>query len=93
MMIGILSISLHIPGSQSLKDKRQVIKSVIERTRNKFNVAAAEIGDNDLWQRAVLGFVFIGNEKKIVNQMIDKVLNFIRSFPLISLIDFQIEIL
>ena len=93
MMIGILSVSLHIPGSQSLKDKRQVIKSVIERTRNKFNVAIAEIDDNDLWQRAVLGMVCIGNEKKIVNQIIDKTLNFIRSFPLIALIDFQIEIL
>ena len=92
-MIGILSVSLHIPGSQSLKDKRQVIKSVIERTRNKFNVAIAEIDDNDLWQRAVLGMVCIGNEKKIVNQIIDKTLNFIRSFPLIALIDFQIEIL
>ncbi|MHB8482097.1 MAG: DUF503 domain-containing protein [Nitrospiria bacterium] len=93
MIIGVLSVRLHIPGSHSLKDKRQAIKSVIERTKNKFNVAVAEIGDNDLWQRAVLGIVCVGNEKKIVNQIIDNVLNFIRSFPFIALIDFQIEIL
>ncbi|MBI1820511.1 MAG: DUF503 domain-containing protein [Nitrospirae bacterium] len=93
MIIGILSVSIHIPGSQSLKDKRQVIKSVMERTRNKFNVAIAEIGDNNLWQKAVLGIVCIGNEKKFINQVIDSVLNFIRSFPSLSLIDFQIELL
>jgi uncharacterized protein YlxP (DUF503 family) len=93
MIVGILSVSVHIPGSQSLKDKRQVIKSLIERTRNRFNVAMAEIGDQDLWQKALFGVVCIANEKKIVNQMLDKVLNFIRSVPLISLIDYQIEIL
>jgi uncharacterized protein YlxP (DUF503 family) len=93
MIVGILSVSVHIPGSQFLKDKRQVIKSLIEKTRNRFNVAMAEIGDQDLWQKALFGVVCIANEKKIVNQMLDKVLNFIRSVPLISLIDYQIEIL
>ena len=88
-----MSVSVHIPGSQSLKDKRQVIKSLIERTRNRFKVAMAEIGDHDLWQKALFGVVCIANEKRFVNQMLDKVLNFIRSVPLISLIDYQIEIL
>ncbi|MFI5304636.1 MAG: DUF503 domain-containing protein [Nitrospiria bacterium] len=93
MIVGILSVSVHIPHSQSLKDKRQVIKSLIEKTRNNFNVAIAEIGDQDLWQKAILGIVCVANEKKIINQMLDKVLNFIRSTPVIHLIDFQIEIL
>jgi hypothetical protein len=93
MIIGILSLRIHIPGSLSLKDKRQVIKSIMERTRNKFNVAVAEIDDQDLWQKAVIGVVCIANEKKFINQMLDKVLNFVRSFPAINLIDFQIEIL
>jgi uncharacterized protein YlxP (DUF503 family) len=93
MIIGILSLRIHIPGSLSLKDKRQVIKSIMERTRNRFNVAVAEIDDQDLWQKAVIGVVCIANEKKFINQMLDKVLNFVRSFPAIHLIDFQIEIL
>ena len=93
MIIGILSVSLHIPASQSLKDKRQVIKSLIEKTRNKFNVAMAEIGDHELWQKALFGVVCIANEKKFVNQILDQVLNFIRAIPVIHLIDFQIEIL
>ncbi|MBI3604716.1 MAG: DUF503 domain-containing protein, partial [Nitrospirae bacterium] len=80
MVIGILSLRIHIPGSLSLKDKRQVIKSMMERTRNKFNVAVAEIDDQDLWQKAVIGVVCIANEKKFINQMLDKVLNFVRSF-------------
>lgn len=93
MIIGILSVSVFIPGSQSLKDKRQVIKSLMEKTRNRFNVAIAEIGDQDLWQKASFGIVCVANEKKHVNQVLDKVLNFIRSIPLVSLIDYQIEIL
>lgn len=93
MIIGILSVSVHIPGSQSLKDKRRVIKSLIEKTRNRFNVAIAEIGEHDLWQKSLFGIVCIANEKKFVNHLLDKVLNYIRSVPLISLIDYQIEIL
>jgi len=93
MIVGILSVSVHIPGSHSLKDKRQVIKSLIDKTRNRFNIAMAEIGDQELWQKALFGVVCIANERKFVNQILDKVLNFIRSVPLISLIDYQIEIL
>ncbi|MBI3595264.1 MAG: DUF503 domain-containing protein [Nitrospirae bacterium] len=86
-------MSLQVPGSQSLKDKRQVIKSLIEKTKNRFNVAVAEIGDQELWQRALIGIVTIANDKKFVNQVLDKVLNFVRSNPFIHLIDYQIEIL
>lgn len=93
MIVGILSVSLQVPASQSLKDKRQVVKSIIEKTKNRFNVAVAEIGDHELWQRALIGIVTIANEKKFVNQVLDKVLNFIRSNPFINLIDYQIEIL
>lgn len=93
MIVGILSVSLQVPGSQSLKDKRQVIKSLIEKTKNRFNVAVAEIGDQELWQRALIGIVTIANDKKFVNQVLDKVLNFVRSNPIIHLIDYQIEIL
>lgn len=93
MVVGILSVRLHIPESRSLKDKRQVIKSLLAKIRNKFNVSAAEIDDNDLWQQTVIGIAAIGNEKKFVNGVLDQVLNQIRSVPLAQLVDFQIEIL
>ncbi|HXN05949.1 MAG TPA: DUF503 domain-containing protein [Nitrospiria bacterium] len=93
MVVGILSVRLHIPESRSLKDKRQVIKSLLAKIRNKFNVSAAEVDDNDLWQQAVIGIASIGNEKKFVNGVLDQVLNHIRSMPSAELVDFQIEIL
>jgi hypothetical protein len=93
MIIGIISVDLHIPDSQSLKDKRQVVKSLISRTRNKFNVSMAEIGGQDKWQRALIGIVSVGNEKRFVNQVLDRVMNFIRSVPFVNLIGYQIEFL
>jgi uncharacterized protein YlxP (DUF503 family) len=58
MVVGLLTIELHLPGSQSLKDKRMVLRSVKDRLK-KFNVAVAEIEHHDLWQRAALGIVTI----------------------------------
>ena len=58
MVVGHLSIEFHIPGSQSLKDKRMVLRSVKDRIK-KFNVSVAEIDHHDLWQRAALGVVTI----------------------------------
>jgi uncharacterized protein YlxP (DUF503 family) len=58
MVVGLLSIELHLPGAQSLKDKRMVLRGVKDRLR-KFNVAIAEVEYHDLWQRAGLGIVTI----------------------------------
>ena len=59
MVIGVLSVKLHIPWSHSLKDKRQVIKSLCAKARQKYNVAAAEVGSQELWQMAELCFVSV----------------------------------
>jgi uncharacterized protein YlxP (DUF503 family) len=55
MIIGVLTLELHLPESNSLKSKRIIIKSLKDRIKNKFNVSIAEIDGNDLWQRCVLG--------------------------------------
>ena len=55
MVVGTLTINLQVPSSKSLKDKRQVIRSLTARLRQTFNVAVAEVGDQDLWQAAVVG--------------------------------------
>lgn len=91
MIIGICTIVLFIPDKNSLKGKRQVIKSIKDRVRNKYNVSIAEVADHDLWQKAVLGIALVGNEKKFVNQVMDKVLDLIRSSPLVEVIDYKIE--
>ncbi|HNR11774.1 MAG TPA: DUF503 domain-containing protein [Thermodesulfobacteriota bacterium] len=77
MVVGVCFLHLHIYESNSLKSKRHVLRQIIDRTRNKFNVAIAEVGDNDRWQSAQLGFCVVGNESGHVNSMVDKVYQFI----------------
>ena len=92
MFIGVCTIDLHVPESGSLKTKRQSLRSLKDRIRNKFNVSVAEIADNDLWQKASLAVAAVSNDKAHLNQTMDHVLNLVRAVPELSLLDYQIEI-
>ncbi len=72
MVVGILRLTLYIHGASSLKDKRQVVRKVTDRLRARFNVSVAEVGDNDVWQRAVVGIAAIANDHRFVNEVLDK---------------------
>jgi uncharacterized protein YlxP (DUF503 family) len=78
MTVGIARLTLFIPDSHSLKEKRMVVRRVKDRTRGKFNVAIAEVEDNDVWQRAVLGLAVVGNERRFVDSALDEVVRFVR---------------
>ncbi len=93
MIVGICTVELFIPDRQSLKSKRQVIKSLKDRLRDKFNVSVAEVGEQDLWQKAVLGIACVANETAYVNQVLDQVLNQIRSVPMVEIVQSRIELL
>ena len=93
MIVGTAWIELHIPGVSSLKGKRQIIKSMKEKIRNRFNVSIAEVEKQDLWQRATLGLACVANDKRAVNRILSKVINFIEQNKNISLTDYEIEIL
>jgi hypothetical protein len=67
MVVGLLSVELHIPGATSLKDKRMVVRGIKDRLK-KFNVAVAEIEHHDLWQRAGLGVVAISTTQAHVDR-------------------------
>ena len=75
MVVGTLRFVLQIPGSASLKAKRSVMRKVIERIRARFNVAVAEVGDNDLWQKATIGVAAVGNDRGFGGEVLDKVLH------------------
>jgi uncharacterized protein YlxP (DUF503 family) len=75
MPVGLLTLELHIPDAQSLKDKRHVLRSLKDRLRRDFNVAVAELDHQDTWQRSVVGVVTISNEEKHVNEVLQKVLD------------------
>ena len=72
MVVGVLRLTLYIHGAASLKDKRQVLRKVVDRLRSRFNVSVAEVGDNDVWQRAVVGIAAVSNDRSFVNEVLDK---------------------
>ena len=74
MHIGTLTVTLHLAEGSSLKDKRQVIKSLLDRTRERFNVSAAEVDDLDAWRRATLAFACVSKDQVFADQVLQKVL-------------------
>jgi uncharacterized protein len=74
MPVGLLTLELHIAEAQSLKDKRQVLRSLKDRLRAHFNVAVAELDFEDTWQRSVVGVVTLSNEEHHVEEALQKVL-------------------
>jgi uncharacterized protein YlxP (DUF503 family) len=77
MVIGTLTVTLQVPDSASLKDKRQVVRSLTSRLRNTFNVAVAEVDDQDLWQSAVIGVACVSADSRHADEMCQKVLRFV----------------
>jgi uncharacterized protein YlxP (DUF503 family) len=74
MPVGLLTLELHIPDARSLKDKRQVLRSLKDRLRGQFNVAVAELEYHETWQRSVVGIVTLSNEERHVEESLQKVL-------------------
>ena len=93
MIVGICHLDVIIPENHSLKGKRQVIKKIIDRVRNRFNISIAEVGDNELWQRSQLGMSLVGNDRKFVNSYLDKVVNFIEAMNIVDIAHSELEIL
>ncbi|MBI2843837.1 MAG: DUF503 domain-containing protein [Armatimonadetes bacterium] len=91
MVVGILTVTLSIPGANSLKDKRQVLKSLLDNVRQKFSVSAAEVDDNDTWRRAIIGIACVSNDTGMSNRILDKVVDYIESNPLVSLVSVDLE--
>ncbi len=79
MVVGICRVTINIGGSFSLKDKRSVVKSIINRIRSRYNVAIAEVSLNDNWRRAVLGIACVSNESAHADKMLEEVIAYIES--------------
>ena len=91
-MIGALHLELILHQCQSLKDKRSALRKIQSRIRNAFEVSVAEVGSQDLWQRAEIGIVTVGSDRVVVNQVMDRVLNFVDSLGMAELINHKIEL-
>ncbi|MBM3249269.1 MAG: DUF503 domain-containing protein [Candidatus Omnitrophica bacterium] len=93
MTIGILRLELFIPESSSLKEKRFVLHSLKARLRNNFNVALAQIGDEDKWQKATFAIVGVERDRRSMDSTLSKVIDFVEDFSRVQLINHETELL
>ena len=91
MMIGVCRVELHLPDRHSLKEKRQVVKSLKDRIRREFNVSIAEVGDQDLWQRAVLAAACVGTDRAYVNGVLDRLLRMVEREDGVEIVRSELE--
>ncbi|OJH34709.1 DUF503 domain-containing protein [Cystobacter ferrugineus] len=93
MFVGVARLTLQIPESGSLKAKRQVLRRVTDRLKARFNVAVAEVDDQDLWQKATLGLSVVGNDRRHVDEQMEKVIHFVEEMYVAPLLSRQTEIM
>lgn len=93
MVVGVCQVDLLIPGNASLKGKRKVLRKIIDRVKNRYNISISEIADNDLWQRSQLGLSVVGNDSRHINSSLDKIINFIDGMNVAEIIHSEIEII
>jgi uncharacterized protein YlxP (DUF503 family) len=93
MVIGSLYVELRIEAAGSLKDKRHVVKGMVESARNRFNLAAAEVDHLNEWTRAGLAFVTVANDRDFVNQVLSKALDHVESDPRVMVAHVEMELL
>jgi uncharacterized protein YlxP (DUF503 family) len=93
MVIGVLQLHLLIRDAASLKDKRRIVKGLLDRIRDRFNVSASEVDAQDLRQTAMLGVTLATNERAFADQVMAKVVDLVRHTPGAELVDYETEIL
>src|SRR5262245_58163285 len=93
MIVGAAAVEIHIHESQSLKQKRGVVRSIAQRVRNRFQLSVAEVGGQDTWQRAVLGLAAAGSDPVRVRSLLDRAARFVEELCLAEVIHVDVEIL
>ena len=93
MIVGAAVVEIHVHGSRSLKQKRGVVRSIVQRVRNRFNLAVSEVGGQGTWQRAVLGITACGMEPQRVRTVLERAISFIEELHLAELRESDIEII
>lgn len=94
MVVGVCTLELNIADGSSLKDKRRVVKSLIARLRNEFNIAVAEVGNLDARHSAVIAVVTVSNDRDYVHGLLSRVIQWIEKTRLdCDLVDYDIELI
>ena len=93
MVVGIGKITFRLHECHSLKSKRKIVKPIIARLSNSFNISIAEVGANDMHQKAEIGFTLVGNNRTVINSKIDKIFNMADDLGLAEIIYTDMEIM
>ena len=91
MVVGLLTIDMRLPGITSLKGKRQVIRSIKDNVRNRFNVSISETDYQDMWQRAQLGVAGVGGDRLYIEKQMARVVKFVESRSEVDIFDCRVE--
>jgi len=92
MVVGTLKIILHLHDNRSLKGKRKVVRSMVDKVKHKFNVSIAEVGSNDKWQRIELGVSAVGNDRRHIDASLNNILDYLDTLYLAEIVDSSVEI-
>ncbi|MDR3155377.1 MAG: DUF503 domain-containing protein [Deltaproteobacteria bacterium] len=96
MVVGVLEVTLAMEGMDSLKGRRKVVKSLLGRVKSRFNAAASEVGGPEALasrDSAVLGFAVCGGDARLLNSVLDRILNFIEENADAEVVDSRLECL
>ena len=93
MTVGILRLTLFIPESGSLKEKRRVLRSIKDRLRAQFNVSVAEVDHQNLWQKTEVAVALVASDREYADKVLQKILNRVESWRLAEIVDVEMEIL
>jgi uncharacterized protein len=93
MVVGTLKIEFRIQDNHSLKDKRKILRSMVDRVKHKFNASVAEVGSNDNWQRIELGVTTVGNDRRHIDSSLSNILEFIESMYLAEIVHVETEVI
>jgi uncharacterized protein YlxP (DUF503 family) len=93
MVVGTLKIEFILYDNRSLKGKRKVVRSMIDKVKSKFNAAIAEVGANDKWQKIELGVTTVGNDRRHVDSSLNHILDFLESLCLAQIVNAEMDII
>jgi uncharacterized protein YlxP (DUF503 family) len=92
MVVGTLKIEFYLTDNRSLKGKRKVVRSMVDKVKARFNVAIAEVGSNDKWQKIELGITTVGNDRRHVDSSLSHILSYLESLYLAQIVECHTEI-
>ncbi len=92
MVVAVARVHFRLE-ADSLKGKRKVVKSVVQRVRNRYNVAVSEVGLHDLWQSAEIGICAVGNSEPVLSGIMERIITFVEQDALCDIVDSSLEII